>query len=127
MTRKYIFVYAVGVFILGWLIFQGPEADKPERVALDYSKPVYTTDRAIVCPLGLLFDVRADRGPEAVMMMFLRDDEDKAKEMGCEVWRGGVRVEAVKMEKESSETFHLTQINGTSFTAEVHLTNSPTD
>jgi hypothetical protein len=127
MTRKYIFVYAVGVFILGWLILQGPDTDKPETIALDYSKSVYTTDHAIVCPLGLLFDVRADRGPEAVMMMFLRDDEDKAKEIGCEVWRGGVRVEAVKMEQESSETFHLTQINGTLFTAEVHLTNSPTD
>lgn len=25
MTRKYTLVYAVGVFILGWLIFQEPE------------------------------------------------------------------------------------------------------
>jgi hypothetical protein len=90
----------ITVFFL-LLHFGTSEPEKPAEPPLDYSKPVYTIDRAIVCPLGVLvasnFDVRADHGPEAIVALYtsLFGRESREKTLGCEEWRGGVKVETV--------------------------------
>jgi hypothetical protein len=107
-------------------IFDSSEPDKPAQPPLDLSKPAYTTNYAIVCPLGLLFDVRADHGPEAIVDLYTSVLKLKSKEqaLGCEEWRGGIRVEAVEME-EKPGGLSLVQLNGTLFTAKAHLTIAP--
>jgi hypothetical protein len=132
MTRSKIFWLILAVVAVVWIhgIFYGPDPEKPEQPALDLSKPVYTTSHAIVCPLGVLvassFDVRADHGPEAIVDLYtsVLDLKSKEQALGCEEWRGGIRVEAVDMEQRPGG-LSLVQINGTLFTAKVHLTNNP--
>jgi hypothetical protein len=71
---------------------------------LDYSKPVYTVDYAVVCRdsviLAAAFDNRADKGLDAINDAFtaLWNKSDKVKAVGCEEWRGGIRVYARRME-----------------------------
>jgi hypothetical protein len=103
----------------------GPKRPEKPTPVLDLSRPVYTTNYAIVCPLGLLFDVRADHGPEAVVDLYTSVLNLKSKEqaLGCEEWRGGIRVEAVDLEQRPGG-LSLIQINGTLFTAKGHLTNN---
>ena len=58
--------------------------------------PVYTTDHAILCPMSLLSDPRADHDYHAVLDMFIStfSSESKAEKLGCEVLKGGIRVVA---------------------------------
>src|ERR1700730_10876672 len=71
MNRPSALIYGLGVVLLGIIIFSTPsknvESDTSSIVPLDYSKPVFTTSRTIVCPLGLFFDVRADHSLDKVM------------------------------------------------------------
>jgi hypothetical protein len=55
--------------------------------------------------------------------MYLFDKESDAERQGCEVWKGGIEVEAVKMEQ-TLGGLSLVQINGTLFTISAHLTNN---
>jgi hypothetical protein len=105
---KWTLIIAGAVILID--IVSGNNEDKP-KPELDLSKPVYTTDRAIVCPLGLLFDVRADHGPDEIVNMFLLDREGKAKEMGCEILRGGLKVEAVSMKQSLGDSFRSSEWN----------------
>jgi hypothetical protein len=77
-----------------------PEHEKPVEPVepvLDYSKPVYTVDHAIVCPLGTLIaayvDARADHGPGAIVALYISPvgREIREKALGCEEWPGGVK------------------------------------
>jgi hypothetical protein len=123
-----VVIAAVVCIVRPWP-FSRDDTEKP-TAPLDYSKPIYTIDRAIVCPLGQLvasyYDVRADHGPEAIVALYtsLFGRESREKALGCEEWRGGVKVEAVELERKP-EGLVLVQINGTLFTAKAHLTNNP--
>ena len=52
-----------------------PEPETSSDSALDYSKPVYTVDRAIVCPMSTLIasylDAPADRKPQAIVALYI--------------------------------------------------------
>jgi hypothetical protein len=89
---------------------------------LDYSKPIFTTDYAIICPVGLFLDVRADHGPEAINDLFtsVLNLKEKEKTLGCDEWHGGIRVGAVRMMPPRD---HYIQVNDAFFTMESHLTN----
>jgi hypothetical protein len=129
MTRTRVLLLILAVIAVVWIhgMFYGPESENPPETALDLSKPVYTTNHAIVCPLGLFFDgdVRADHGPEAIFELYTSVLNLKSKEeaLGCEEWQGGIRVAALDME-ERPRGLSLVQINGTRFTAKAHLTNN---
>jgi hypothetical protein len=99
-----------------------------EYKKLDYSKPVYTGESAIVCPKSLLFDLRADHGPNAIFEAFtavLHRDE-KARALGCEIVRGGIPVTAHRMSSPYDEYVSLS-LGGTQsadfFTMEGDLEN----
>lgn len=53
---------------------------------LDYSKPIFTSEHAIVCPASLLWDPSVDRGLPAVHEVFesFSDTSEKARAIGCE-------------------------------------------
>ena len=107
-----------------------PEPEKSTGSVLDYSKPVYTVDQAIVCPMGTLvasyLDVPADRKPEAIVALYISsvDRESREKTLGCDEWRGGIKVQAVELEQRP-EGLTLVKTNGTLFTAKDDLTNNP--
>ena len=67
-----------------------------EKVPLDYSKPIYTDDYAIVCPINVFLDRRVGHGYEAVMdaYMSIFYRTTNAEKAGCQVWHGGIRVRA---------------------------------
>lgn len=102
-----------------------PKSSEPEKAIapLDYSKPVYTTDHAIVCPLSLLSDRRADHDISAVMDMYTSafTAESKAEKLGCEVWKSGIEVAAKPMDGMAP----LVTVNTSAFTVGAHLTNDP--
>lgn len=87
---------------------------------LDYNMPVYTTDHAILCPMSLLSDPRADHDYHAVLDMFIStfSSESKAEKLGCEVLKGGIRVVATRGPDV------LVTVNKVYFTMEAHLTNN---
>ena len=55
--------------------------------------------------------------------MYLLDMESEAEGLGCQVWQGGIEVDAVKMDQTLGGAT-LVQINGTLFSIAAHLTNS---
>ena len=121
LSRKKLLLWLLLIVFLVWIFSPGvPEAPTPP---LDYSKPVYTNGFTIVCPLGLLFDVRADHGPDAIFDLFtsVLNLHSKEEKLGCEEWRGGLRVDAVPM---SPPFDQYVQIQGILFTMPAHLTNA---
>ncbi|MCU1224669.1 MAG: hypothetical protein JWQ42_2762, partial [Edaphobacter sp.] len=80
-------------------VFCNRSQSKYEYKKLDYSKPVFTSELAIVCPKSLLLDVRADHGPAAVWDAFMSFTSrgEKARALGCEEWIGGIPVHAHRM------------------------------
>jgi hypothetical protein len=70
----------------------------PEK--LDLSKPTFTQDYAAICPFGLIFDNRADHSPSAILDAIdsIWNRSSKLKDLGCEEWRGGIRVFASPMQ-----------------------------
>lgn len=121
MKKILLWTVAITAIIAAVTYFSGSEHQKP---ALDYSKRVYTNGFAIVCPLGLLLDPQSGHGPEAVADLFtsISNLSSKEQELGCTEWRGGLRVDAVRMSPPFED---YVQINGTLFTMESHLTNAP--
>jgi hypothetical protein len=107
-----------------------PEPEKSSDSLLDYSKPVYTVDHAIVCPMETLIasylDAPPDRRPEAIAALYISavDRVDREKVLGCEEWRGGIEVKAIELEQRP-EGLALVQINGSFFTAKADLSNNP--
>lgn len=71
-----------------------PETVREKNGGLDYSKPIYTTRDAVICPIDIFFDRRASRSAEAAerAALALFDREEKLQAIGCEVWRPGIRL-----------------------------------
>lgn len=132
MTRTQILWVVLAIVAPVWTV-QGcstPEPAKSVEPVLDYSQPVYTVDHAIVCPVGVLvasyLDGRADHGRQAIAALYISsvDRENRENALGCEEWRGGIKVKAVELEQRP-EGLTLVQINGTFFTVKDDLTNNP--
>lgn len=108
---KLIGIALIALFIVAILSDVDESEDKPQTKAmldtsevqevqeelkpeLDYSKPIYTADYALVCPIGIIFDKRAgyglDGANEAALTVFGR--AEKIKEIGCQEWKAGIRV-----------------------------------
>jgi len=70
-----------------------------KRPPLDYSRPIFTDDYALMCPIGAFYDLRADHGPAAIADLFMSvfGREEKEKRLGCQELRGGLRVYARRM------------------------------
>lgn len=107
-----------------------PNAEKEteRQPPLDYSSPIFTKDRTIVCPQSLFFDIRADHGPEAVYSLFtsIVSVDSKAKALGCELWRGGLSVYAHRMSPPFDDfvSVSFSRDAASLFTMEPHLTNN---
>jgi hypothetical protein len=92
---------------------------------LDYSKPIFTTYRTIVCPTSLFSDVRADHAPDKVVEMFysLWDRSAKAEKLGCAELQPGLLVKAAPF----LEGYATVEISGSAggslFTPDDELTN----
>jgi hypothetical protein len=73
--------------------------DTPKAENLDFSKPIFTRDHALVCPASLLSDPRKDHGPKAIhdayTSVFSRSS--KARALGCEEWQGDLQVYAAPL------------------------------
>ena len=95
-----------------------PAPEEKLTAPLDYTKPVYTIEHAIVCPESLMFDERADHEPGIVGGMFGSHNESEAERLGCEVLRGGVQV-VIGPRKPP-----LVAVNNNYFTVENELTNN---
>jgi len=119
MKKVLLWTAVISAILIAAIYLAGPGPQKPP---LDYSRPVFTDGDAIVCPLGLLLDPRADHGPDAVFDLFtsVSNLKEKEEKLGCTEWSGGIRVEAVRMHPPFD---HYVQINATLFTMEGHLTN----
>jgi hypothetical protein len=87
----------VGVVIIVLAAVLSPST--PPRPPLDYSKPIFTDDNALMCPIDRLFDVRADHGAAAVADLFTSvfGRKEKEKNLGCQELVGGLRVYARRM------------------------------
>ena len=118
---RFLVGIAAVMLLLHW-IFK-PDAPEKAYIPLDYAKPIYTTNHAIICPVSLLSDRRADHDRSAVMDMYMSTltAEGKAKDLGCEVWTGGIEVSAKPMDGTTS----LVTVNTFAFTVPAHLTNDP--
>jgi hypothetical protein len=59
--------------VVALAIYSIVKSNEPQKasVPLNYNKPVYTTDHAILCPMSLLSDHRADHAISVVMNMCL--------------------------------------------------------
>jgi len=100
----------------------------PERKKLDYSKPVYTTGYAILCPQSLFFDLRADHDANAIFEVFtsISHRDEKAKALGCEVVREGIPVQAHRMDAPFNDYVAVSlmgQQDSSLFTMEAELEN----
>ena len=64
------------------------------RKPIDYSLPVYTTDRAMVCPYSVLFDKRSGMGMEAIKAAYTTvfGRSEAIKKVGCEEWQKGHKI-----------------------------------
>src|SRR5947209_8423017 len=95
--KKFLLWTAVVLGLATIIHFAEVSEDQHPRPPLDYSKPVFTTDNAIVCPIGILFDQRADHGPSAVFDMFvsIANRSSKVRALGCQEWQGGIQVRGV--------------------------------
>lgn len=87
---------------------------------IDWTKPVYTRDRAIICPLSIFADPRADHDMQHIQDLWLSiwNRSAKVKALGCEEWRDGVPVRALT-DRESS----IVIINDILFTQKFDLRN----
>ena len=122
MKKLGLFVFVV--LVLAFAVhtvekdWKAEHKDTP-RIPLDYSRPVYTTDHAIICPLGTLLDVRSGHGRDALLDLFTSVFNLKTKEanLGCEEWMGGLQVDAVPIRTVTD--LRYVQINGSKLTIEV--------
>lgn len=123
-TKLFLLIIA-GMLVMCFYNLARPKPSEPEKAStpLDYSIPIYTTDHAIICPVSLLSDLRADHGIATVMDMYTSPftAESKAEKLGCEVWKGGIGVTAKPMDGMAP----LVSLNAYAFTVDAHLTNDP--
>lgn len=120
-TGSKVFWGVIAALIIYMLVKPKP----PEKPIppLDYMKMVYTADHAIVCPMSLLSDPRADHDAMAVydlLHLTMFNAQGKAEKLGCEVLRGGIEVTAVPM----GGSDNYVALNGDTFTADIYLTNN---
>jgi hypothetical protein len=61
---------------------------------LDTSRPIYTQQRAVVCPLRIMYDNRVGHDVRAALDATLSTigHDDNVRDVGCEVWKAGVQV-----------------------------------
>jgi len=94
----------------------------PAYQKLDYTKPIYTRDYAIICPQSLFFDIRADHDANAIFDVFtaFTGRDEKAKALGCDVVRGDIPVTAERMLSpfDTYVSVHFAGIQGEFFTME---------
>jgi hypothetical protein len=112
-----------------------PVEQQPKQQAagkLDYSKPIYTTRGAIICPLGLIGDHREDHSiqnlVDAYQSIFSRSE--KVKALGCQEWQAGIRVYAQPEDKNQPDVFAFVSDTGLlpnyfSLYPDIDLTNTP--
>jgi hypothetical protein len=98
MLRRHPFLFAFAVAAIVLVAMPSPKHPEPKK--LDYSKPTYTGDHAIICPQSLLLDLRADHDANAVFDLFVTilHRDEKAIAFGCEVLRRGILVTAHRMD-----------------------------
>jgi hypothetical protein len=130
MGRIKILWLTLAVVVLVWVtgVFNGPESEEPEKstqVALDYSKPIFTTYRTAVCPTSLFLDMRADHAPDKVIEMFYSfwDRSGKAEKLGCAELRPDLLVKAAPFFKGTATVEMPGSPSGSLFTVEDELTN----
>jgi hypothetical protein len=106
MNRPTAVIYVLAVVVLGAFIFAPKDKESASSttpsVSLNYSKPVFTTSVTVVCPMSLLFDIRADHSPEKVADMFssILTRSEKAKSLGCVELREGIPVSASPLQED---------------------------
>jgi hypothetical protein len=106
MNRPTVVIYVLAVVVLAVLILDPKDSERDSNTTpnapLNYSKPVFTTSAAIVCPMSLLFDIRTDHSPEEVADMFnsILSRSEKAKSLGCEELREGIHVSARPLQED---------------------------
>jgi hypothetical protein len=122
-------IFGVAILVIAAVLFT-PKT--PERKKLDYSKPIYTVQSAIICPQSLFFDPRADHDPNAIFDVFISilHRDEKARALGCEVVREGIPVTAHRMESPFNDYVAVSlsgQQNSSLFTMEANLENDEAD
>lgn len=121
---------AIGAALLfGWVASKhggthdapSPPVNEALHRPLDFTKQIYTQDHAIICPLSLVSDHRADHSPQVIFDAYtsIWNRSEKVKSLGCEEWRGGIAVSAYEARKD------FVIVNGNLFTMfpESQLTN----
>jgi hypothetical protein len=143
-TATIIRALVVGGLILGLVLWisqpktaEQQALEKAQEIArnkpVDYSKPIYTEDYAWVCPQSLLLDHLSASGgmrayEDAMLSIFNRSE--KFARLGCQQWRGGVRVYARKVDASDTD-IRIVSIRlspgdiATLFTSEHELKNIP--
>jgi hypothetical protein len=116
-------IFGVAILVIAAVLFT-PKT--PERKKLDYSKPIYTVQSAIICPQSLFFDPRADHDPNAIFDVFISilHRDEKARALGCEVVREGIPVTAHRMESPFNDYVAVSlsgQQNSSLFTMEANF------
>lgn len=119
-TLKFLIAVGVLVFVMHLFFDSKPEPERV-RIPLDYSKQVYTTGHAVICPQSLFNDPREGHDLHAALNMYISpfDMDSKAEKLGCEVWHGGIAVTAIPIDGT------LADINDGLFTVTADLTNNP--
>jgi hypothetical protein len=120
--KQYLLWGTMIVALFAVLAYLAKPTPEPKTPPLDYARPIFTSNFNVICPIGALFDIRADHGPEAVSDLFtsvfkLREKEQR---LGCEEWRAGIEVKAVRMRPPFDA---YVQVNDGLFTVEPDLTN----
>lgn len=122
-----IVLIAIGAFFI-FSQTSGPAKKEPDRLALDFSKPIYTEKWSVICPQSIFVDVRADHGitafRDAELSMFGR--REKFAKLGCEEWNSGIRVYARRLDPPIDHYIGLSVLPGAIpmlFTHELYLRN----
>lgn len=101
-----------------------PVVRKPEvsQSGIDFSRPVYTTANAIICPISLFFSHRADRDAAAIRGLWTTfwGRSQNVKDFGCEEWREGILVRA---RLASDQPNSIVFVNDVLFTQQFDLRN----
>ncbi len=97
---------------------------KEIRKELDYTKPIFTTHKAIVCPAYLLHDPKTDIQKILGLWTTIFGRSDAVKEAGCEEWASGTKVDIPVKRSEQIISFSSPYNRLEYFTQAFELTNS---
>ena len=127
---KHPVLIAMSLPFLAFLIFLFyPAKPDPPRKKLDYSKPIFTSEYALVCPQSLLRDPSVDRGLPAVTDLFesLTNRAEKARAIGCEDFAVSLPVYNVERMADPFDGYAAISLKPHQpaglFTMEAYLTN----